>query len=93
MEGQKEKKNEAFSLKPVAIALTKLLRKTVTLVPDCVGQQTEQAILSAGPEEVILLENLRFHPEEESPEIDPDFTKKLASYADVYINDAFWNSP
>jgi phosphoglycerate kinase len=81
----KGKKNPAMSMAPVAARLSELLGKNVVLAPDSVGP--EVAKLKPAPGEVLLLENLRFHPEEESN--DPEFSKQLASLADVYINDAF----
>jgi phosphoglycerate kinase len=74
-------------LTPVAERLAKLLSKDVQTAPDCVGPQAEAAALALSPGEVLLLENLRFHPEEE--ENDPAFAQSLASLAEVYVNDAF----
>lgn len=76
-----------LSLKPVAEALAELLHLTVKLAPDCVGAEVEQMTRSLDRKEVLLLENLRFHPEEEKN--DPAFAKQLAALADVYVNDAF----
>jgi len=76
-----------FSLKPAAERLTKLIGKEVKLAPDCIGSETEKLVNEMKPGEVILLENLRFHKQEEKN--DPDFAKQLASLGDVYINDAF----
>jgi phosphoglycerate kinase len=81
----KGKPNPELSLKPVAARLSDLLGRPVKMAPDCVGPQVE-AMLPA-PGEVLLLENLRFHPEEEKN--DPDFGKRLAALCDVYVNDAF----
>ncbi len=81
----KGKRNPAMSLSPVAARLTELLGKTVAMAPDCVGPET--AAMKPNPGEVLLLENLRFHPEEEAN--DPEFSKQLASLADLYVNDAF----
>ncbi len=81
----KGQRNAEMSLAPVAIRLSELLGKQVTMAPDCVGPQV--AALKPAPGEVLLLENLRFHPEEEAN--DPDFSKQLAALADVYVNDAF----
>ena len=81
----KGKPNPEMSLKPVAKRLEELLGRPVKMAPDCIGPQVE-AMLPA-PGEVLLLENLRFHPEEEKN--DPGFSKKLASLCDVYVNDAF----
>ncbi len=72
-----------MSLKPVAARLAELLGRPVTMAPDCIGP----AVPQPKPGEVVLLENLRFHPGEEKN--DPDFSRELARLADVYVNDAF----
>ncbi|MDR3554850.1 MAG: phosphoglycerate kinase [Syntrophobacteraceae bacterium] len=76
-----------FSLAPAAEQLSKLMSRPVALAPDCIGPEVDKmaAQLSAG--ELLLLENLRFHPEEEKN--DPGFSKLLAALADVYVNEAF----
>src|SRR5947199_5609824 len=81
----KGKPNPEMSLKPVARRLEELLGRPVVMAPDCVGPQVE-AMLPA-PGGVLLLENLRFHPEEEKN--DPAFSRQLASLCDLYVNDAF----
>ncbi len=81
----KGKPNAEMSLAPVAVRLAELLKKPVAMAPDCVGPQV-QALLPK-PGEVLLLENLRFHAEEEKN--DPEFSKQLAALCDVYVNDAF----
>lgn len=81
----KGKPNPEMSLKPVAKRLEELLGRPVKMAPDCVGPEVEA--MKPAPGEVLLLENLRFHPEEEKN--DPEFAKKLASLCDVYVNDAF----
>jgi phosphoglycerate kinase len=81
----KGKPNPEMSLAPVAKRLSELLKKPVAMAPDCIGPKV-QAMLPK-PGEVLLLENLRFHPEEEKN--DPEFSKQLAALCDVYINDAF----
>jgi phosphoglycerate kinase len=78
---------ESMRLTPVADRLARLLGKDVQTAPDCVGPQAQAAASALSPGEVLLLENLRFHPEEEKN--DPAFAKSLASLADVYVNDAF----
>ena len=83
----KGKRNPEFSLEPVARRLSELLGQPVEFAADCVGAPAEQAIKKAGQRGVVLLENLRFHPEEEKN--DADFAKQLAALGDVYINDAF----
>jgi 3-phosphoglycerate kinase len=77
---------DKFSLKPVAVRLRELLGQDVKFINDCVGDNVKKEIDSA-KEKVILLENLRFHAEEESN--DPNFAKQLASLAEVFVNDAF----
>ncbi|MDP2996452.1 MAG: phosphoglycerate kinase, partial [Bryobacterales bacterium] len=81
----KGKPNPAMSLKPAARRLEELLGRPVKMAPDCVGP--EVAGLKPAPGEVLLLENLRFHPEEEKN--DPGFSRQLAAMCDVYVNDAF----
>jgi phosphoglycerate kinase len=81
----KGKPNPEMSLKPVAKRLEELLGRPVKMAPDCVGP--EVGAMTPAPGEVLLLENLRFHPEEEKN--DPEFAKELASLCDAYVNDAF----
>lgn len=76
-----------MSLRPVASALAALLKTPVAFAEDCIGALAEQAVGAMKPGDVLLLENLRFHPEEE--ENSPAFAKQLAALADVYVNDAF----
>ena len=76
-----------FSLKPVATHLASLLGREVKFAVDCVGAAAEKAASTLNPGEVLMLENLRFHPEEEKN--DPSFAKGLASLADIAVNDAF----
>ena len=76
-----------YSLQPVAERLASLLDRPVPLAPDCVGERVEAMAGALKPGEVLLLENLRFHPEEEAN--DDDFARRLAALADVYVNDAF----
>jgi phosphoglycerate kinase len=83
----KGKPNPEMSLRPVAKRTSELLGRDVSLAEDCVGAPAEQAVARATAGGVVLLENLRFHPEEEKD--DEDFARKLASLADVYVNDAF----
>ena len=83
----KGKPNPEMSLSPVATRLGELLRRPVAFAEDCVGSAAEDAIRSAPDGSVVLLENLRFHPEEEKN--DASFAKGLAALADVYVNDAF----
>jgi phosphoglycerate kinase len=81
----KGKPNPEMSLKPVAVRLEKLLGRPIKMAPDCIGPEVEA--MKPGPGEVLLLENLRFHPEEEKN--DPGFSKRLAGLCDLYVNDAF----
>ena len=83
----KGKPDPKYSLYPVAKRLERLLNKEVKFLPDCVGEEVENTVKSMKEGEVILLENLRFHEEEEKN--DPEFAKKLASLAEVYVIDAF----
>ena len=83
----KGKVRPELSLLPVAKHLAKVLQKNVPLAPDCIGPEVEKMVSELKPKDVLLLENLRFHPEEEKN--DKDFGRKLANLADVYINDAF----
>ena len=82
----KGKPKPEFSLKPVADHLAKLLGRQVAFAPDCIGPKAAE-VIAANRGGVILLENLRFHNEEEAN--DPAFAKALADLADVYVNDAF----
>jgi phosphoglycerate kinase len=81
------KVQDSMRLRPVAERLSQLLKMPVPVTGDALGAGTEDAIKRLKPGECLLLENLRFHAEEEKN--DPDFAKALASYADVYVNDAF----
>lgn len=76
-----------FSLKPIAKHLATLLTAPVRFAADCIGEETKTIVASLKPGEVLVLENLRFHPEEEKN--DPAFARELASLGDVYVNDAF----
>ena len=79
--------NSKYSLKPVAEDLSKLLGKEVKLAKDVVGEDAKNLVENIKEGEVVLLENVRFHAEEEKN--DPEFSKKLASFAEIYVNDAF----
>ncbi|MFN7992173.1 MAG: phosphoglycerate kinase [Bryobacteraceae bacterium] len=81
----KGKPNPEMSLKPVAKRLEELLGRPVKMAPDCIGPEVEA--MKPAPGEVLLLENLRFHAQEEKN--DPEFSRQLASLCDVYVNDAF----
>jgi phosphoglycerate kinase len=81
----KGKPNPEMSLRPVARRLEQLLSRPVKMAPDCIGPEVEA--MKPAPGGVLLLENLRFHPEEEKN--DPGFSKQLATLCDLYVNDAF----
>jgi phosphoglycerate kinase len=81
----KGKPNPEMSLKPAAKRLEELLGRPVKMAPDCIGPEVEA--MKPAPGEVLLLENLRFHPEEEKNA--PEFSKKLAALCELYVNDAF----
>jgi phosphoglycerate kinase len=83
----KGKVKPEFSLKPAAEKLSELLGKDVKLAPDCIGDGVKKMVDQMQDGEVILLENLRFHPEEEKN--DESFSRTLAEFGDVYVNDAF----
>ncbi|AYO31244.1 phosphoglycerate kinase [Biomaibacter acetigenes] len=83
----KGKVNMKYSLGPVAKRLSELMGKDVTMAEDCIGEPAEKAVAAAKPGDVVLLENVRFYAEEEKN--DREFAKKLASLAELYINDAF----
>jgi len=81
------KVNDTYRLRPVGLRLSELLRRPVRVTGDALGAGTLDALARLKPGQAILLENLRFHAAEEAN--DPAFAKALASYADVYVNDAF----
>jgi phosphoglycerate kinase len=83
----KGKPDPRYSLRPVAERLAALLGRPVELLPDCVGPEVEARARALRPGEMVLLENLRFHPEEEAN--NEGFARALAGLADVYVNDAF----
>ena len=83
----KGKPNPEFSLKPVAERLEQLLKTPVKFSPDCVGSETYQMVQDLQPGECLLLENLRFYEDEE--ENASSFANELATYGDLYVNDAF----
>src|ERR671922_984092 len=81
------KPNPEFSLRPVAVRLEQLLGRPVAFAEDCVGSPAQAAVESLRDGEVALLENVRFHPQEEAN--DEGFSRSLASLGDLYVNDAF----
>jgi len=83
----KGKPSPKYSLAPVATRLSRLLNKKVAFAKDCVGPDVEHLVQGMRPGDVLLLENLRFHAEEEKN--DEGFSKALAAFTDIYVNDAF----
>jgi phosphoglycerate kinase len=83
----KGKKDPKYTLSPVAAKLSQLLGKKVVLAGDCIGEELQKQVSGMREGEVLLLENLRFHPEEEKNE--ETFSRALASLCEIYINDAF----
>ncbi len=83
----KGQRKPEFTLAPAAKRLSRLIAKEVKLAPDCIGPEVEALAAALKPGEVLLLENLRFHPEEQAN--DENFARHLAGLADIYINDAF----
>jgi phosphoglycerate kinase len=83
----KGKPNPEMSLRPVAARVGELLKRPVAFAADCIGEAAQRAVAAAPDGGVVLLENLRFHADEEKN--DPAFAKELAALADVYVNDAF----
>ncbi|HLN81676.1 MAG TPA: phosphoglycerate kinase, partial [Thermoanaerobaculia bacterium] len=86
----KGKPKPDLSLAPVAVELARHLQRPVRFADDCIGPQVGKLVSELAPGEVLLLENLRFHPGEEAN--DPEFSRALAALADVYVNDAFGSS-
>lgn len=86
--GRPEGKPDAkYSLKPIAEHLGTLLHKKVQMADDCIGPSVQAAVAKLAPGDILMLENVRFHPGEE--ENDPEFSRQLAALADIYVNDAF----
>ena len=83
----KGRPDPTYSLRPVAARLSELMERPVPLAPDCVGAETERMARALGAGQLLLVENLRFHPEEEAN--DDGFARALAALADCYVNDAF----
>ncbi len=83
----KGKRDPKYSLYPVAKRLERLLDREVKFLPDCIGPAVEEEVFSMKEGDIILLENLRFHPGEEKN--DPEFAKSLAKLAEIYVIDAF----
>ncbi len=83
----KGKPNPAFTLAPVATAISALLGQEVPALADIAGDEVEQTVAALAPGGIVMLENLRFDPGEEAN--DPDFARRLSRLADIYVNDAF----
>ncbi len=83
----KGKRVEELSLLPVAKHLAQLMRRAVMFAPEAIGEAAEMAVKGLEPGDVLILENVRFYPGEEKN--DPEFARKLASYGDVFVSDAF----
>ncbi len=82
-----ENQNGDFSLRPIVGRLSELLGQEVKLAPDCVGEKVKNMAATLAPGEILMLENLRFHPEEEAN--DANFAQNLAKLGEIYVNDAF----
>ena len=86
--GRPEGKTDSkFSLRPTVKVLENLIKSSVQFVPDCVGEKRDKAVMSAKNGEVVLLENVRFHPEDKAN--DPSFAQRLTRGCDIFVNDAF----
>lgn len=85
--GRPKGRDESLSLRPIAQRLSELMGATVAFAEDCIGAPAAKTVEALEPGGIALLENLRFHPEEEAN--DPTFALELASLADLYVNDAF----
>src|SRR5215212_4923837 len=85
--GRPKGRDPKESLKPVAAEVARILKRHVGFADDCAGEPAEKAIAAMKPGDVLLLENTRFHKEEEKN--DPAFVEKLAKLGDIYVNDAF----
>lgn len=88
--GRPKDKSMKYSLLPVSLRLSDILKTRIKFIHDCVGLEVKKKVDALNNSEIVLLENLRFHKEEELN--DPEFSKQLASLADIYINDAFSTS-
>jgi phosphoglycerate kinase len=83
----KGERNMKYSMAPAAMRLSRLLDKEVVLAPDCIGKEVSEMVDDMKPGDIVMLENLRFHPGEEKN--DEEFAKALAGRCDIYVNDAF----
>ena len=87
--GRPKDRSKTFSLQPIAQRLSELLKQPVLFLHDSIGPDVKKAISKMHPGDVALLENVRFYPAEENPEVDKNFAKNLAELADCYVDDAF----
>jgi phosphoglycerate kinase len=85
--GRPKGPDPALSLRPLVEPLSRAIGRPVQFAPDCIGPEAERVVMALKPGEVALLENLRFHPEEEKN--DPGFARQLAALGDAYVDDAF----
>lgn len=88
----KGKRDSKYSLAPCAKRLSELLHKPVQMANDCIGNEVQQLAQHLKPEDVLLLENVRFHSAEENPPSDPSFAENLAKLGEIYCNEAFATS-
>lgn len=86
----KGQRNPKYTLAPAALRLSRLAAKHVKMAPDCIGEETERLSSTLKQGEILLLENLRFHPEEEAN--DAEFARKLSLHGHLFVNDAFGSS-
>jgi phosphoglycerate kinase len=85
--GRPKGKESKFSLEHIVAKASEILDIPVKFVPDCIGEKVEEAVANLKPGEILLLENLRFYPEEKAGDV--SFAKKLSQWGDIYVNDAF----
>lgn len=85
----KAKPDPQFSLEPCAKRLSEILERPVVMAPDCIGAVVKKLVSQLKPGQILMLENVRFHPGEEEPEKDPGFAESLADLGDLFVNDAF----
>jgi phosphoglycerate kinase len=85
--GRPKGKESKFSLEHIVAKASEILDVPVKFVPDCIGEKVEEAVANLKPGEILLLENLRFYPEEKAGDV--SFAKKLSQWGDIYVNDAF----
>ena len=88
--GRPKFRDQNNSLAPVAVRLKEILNRNVDFIDDCIGKEVDRKIEKLNFGNILLLENLRYHPEEQNN--DPEFCKAIASLADIYVSDAFSTS-